>query len=245
MSTAGAPRDRDDEFARMEQEMTDRRSRPSLDARLAECEQLLVQAGHRVGGATAPLTDAFLEGDSYGANELSRVDLAVHDTCTQLEETCYVLLARQAPVAGDLRHVVAMLRCVQDVQRSANLLRHVASTLTWVHPPAMDEGLRTTVRQLGTTAADIFIEGVRAWERHDGLAAPELEQRDDQVDLLQRHLLVQLYTGQQSVEEAVSLALIARYFERVADHGVELARQYAYVLTGERVGESHADAGGR
>ena len=69
----------------------------------------------------------------------------------------------------------------------------------------------------------------------DALAANELEDADDQVDLLQKVLLTDLYTGEQSVEEAVSLALIARYYERIADHGVEIARQVSFVVTGDRV----------
>ena len=243
MSSTPGPDPSSDELSWMEDQMSARRGRAELDAMLEQCERLLVGSGQQVATSVVPLTEAFLEGDSYGASEIAKNELDVSGMTTELEDTCYLVLARQAPVAGDLRHVVSMMRCVQDVQRSANLLRHVASTLTWVHPPAMNEALRTTIRQLGTTSADIFTGGVAAWERHDGLAAPELEHHDDQVDLLQKHLLVELYTGQQSVEEAVSLALIARYFERVADHGVELARQYAYVRTGERVGETHADAG--
>jgi phosphate transport system protein len=76
---------------------------------------------------------------------------------------------------------------------------------------------------------------VDAWRRHDPLAATELQVRDDHADLLQKVLLTDIYTGSQSVEESVSLALIARYYERIADHGVEMARQVTYFLTGDRL----------
>lgn len=210
-------------------------ARVQFQQQLREVDELLVAVGRSVAASVLPLTDAFLEGDQYAADEVVAGPLGVDRSCLRLEEACYLLLARQAPVAGDLRRLVAVLRSVADVQRSASLLRHVASSLTWVHPPSMPEDLRQTIFQLGLVASEIFTAGVEAWDTHDALAANDLDGRDDQVDLLQKWMLTELYTGRQSVEEAVSLALIARYYERVADHGVELARHVAYYLTGNRL----------
>jgi len=210
-------------------------TRLTFQRELSACDERLVAVGRQVADAVGPVTESFLEADTHRAGELARTALNVDRRCIELEDACYLLLARQAPVASDLRRVVAILRCGADVQRSAHLLRHVAESLTWVHPPSMPEELRQTVGQLGGLAADIFAGAVEAWAQHDGLAVTDLDARDDEVDLLQKWLLTELYTGTQSVEEAVSLALIARYYERVADHGVELARQVAYFLTGDRV----------
>jgi phosphate transport system protein len=210
-------------------------SRVRFQERLATCDRALVSVGRTVGSAIAPVTAAFIEADTYAASELIGGPLQVDAECTRLEDACYLLLAREAPVAGDLRRVVAVLRSVADIQRSANLLRHVATALTWIHPPSMPDDLRQTIGQLGAMSGEIFLAGVTAWDAHDGLAANELDGADDQVDLLQKWLLTELYTGRQSVEEAVSLALVARYYERVADHGVEMARQVAYFLTGDRL----------
>lgn len=210
-------------------------ARHLFQQQLQQVNALLVAVGRTVSSGIVPITEAFLEADQYAAEEVANGPLAVDRSCLRLEEACYLLLARQAPVAGDLRQLVAVLRSVADVQRSASLLRHVGSSLTWVHPPSMPEDLRQTIFQLGLVASEIFTAGVEAWESHDALAANELDGRDDQVDLLQKWMLTELYTGRQSVEEAVSLALIARYYERVADHGVELARHVTYYLTGDRL----------
>lgn len=218
-----------------EQQRSPAGSRLEFQRQLAKADALLVAVGRRVADAIMPITEAFLQADTHRARELLENDLAVDHQCLRLEETCYLILARQSPVASDLRRVVAILRSVADVQRSANLLTHVANSLTWVHPPSMPEDLRQTIGQLGEVSAGVFAGAVDAWEGHDGLAANELDTRDDQVDLLQKWLLAELYTGNQSVEEAVSLALITRYYERVADHGVEMARQVAYFLTGDRL----------
>lgn len=218
-----------------EQHRTPAGTRLEFQRQLADCDAMLIRIARRVAGAIVPVTEAFLQADSHGAGELRANDLAVDRECLRLEEACYLIMARQAPVASDLRRVVAILRSVADVQRSANLLGHVANSLTWVHPPSMPEELRQTISQLGEVSAGIFWGAVDAWKNHDGLAANELDARDDQVDLLQKWLLAELYTGNQSVEEAVSLALITRYYERVADHGVEMARQVTYFLTGDRL----------
>ena len=216
-------------------------SRAEFQQQLADIDRLLIEVGLAVAERIKPVTAAFLQADIHAASDAVAADVAVDQRCVHLEEACYILLARQSPVAGDLRRIVAVLRSVADVQRSGNLLRHVADSLTWIHPPSMDAELRETIQQLGDVSSEIFFGGVRAWQHHDGLASTELEKRDDRVDLLQKYLLTELYTGNSSVEEAVSLALIARYYERIADHGVEMARQVTYFITGERVGDIGLD----
>lgn len=215
--------------------------RREFQEQLAAIDRRLVAAAERVRSSIVPVTTAFLEADAHEASRWREADVEVDRTCLELEETGYLLLARQAPVAGDLRRIVAVLRCVQDVQRSGDLIRHVAESLTWIHPPSLPEAIREVIRQLGDVADGMFAGAVEAWRTHDGLAAVELERADDQADLLQKVLLSELYSGRQTVEESVSLALIARYYERIADHAVEMARQVAYFLTGDRLPPLRAD----
>lgn len=226
----------EDPLEQLEQE---RRQRPvrrvEFRAQLDECDHLLIEVASGVAGAIAPVTTAFLQADRYVASEHIAGSGALRRRCIELEDASYLLLARQSPVAGDLRRIIAVLYCAREVQRSNLLLEHIAQSLTWVHPPSMPDHLRQVISQLGAVSSEIYHGAIEAWRCHDGLAAPELAARDDQVDLLQKVLLTELYTGQQSVEESVSLALISRYYERIADHGVELARQVSYFVTGDRV----------
>jgi phosphate transport system protein len=227
----------DDPLVRLEEQERNRPvTRVAFQEQLAQVDRQLVDVAALAAGAVAPVTTAFLEGDQYAASALVATARDVQRRCVELEEAGYVLLARQSPVAGDLRRIIAVLRCAREVQRTGNLIAHIAESLTWIHPPSMAEHLRQVVLQLGTVAGDVFARAVEAWRAHDGLAAPELETLDDKVDLLQKVLLTELYTGEQSVEESVSLALLGRYYERIGDHGVELGRQVAYFVTGDRVG---------
>lgn len=203
-------------------------------AQLNECDRMLIDVTRLVAGAVSPVTQAFLAADEHAGLGCLQQRGDVDRQCRRLEEACYVLLARQSPVGADLRRLVAILRSVADVQRTWALVSHVVGALRWVHPPALTQPLREIIGQLGMVSAEVFSGAADAWEQHDALAATDLEQRDDQVDLLQKSMLTELYTGPSSVEEAVSLALLARYYERVADHGVEIARHVAYMVTGHR-----------
>jgi phosphate transport system protein len=225
----------DDPLAALDAERRQPRgNRQEFQEQLAELEARLVTAAATVQESIRPATQALLEAD-LGAGEDAVATIAELDReCADLEEDCYALIARQGPVAGDLRRVAAVLRSIADVQRSSQLVRHIVASLAWIHPPAMPEELRQLIDQLGDMSAEIFAAAAAAWETHDALAANDLDARDDQVDLLQKLVLTELYTQQRTVEEGVSLALVARYYERIADHAVAIAHQVAYFLTGER-----------
>lgn len=225
-----------DPLERLEQQRRQQpRTRSEFTQELRNCDQALVRVGTVVADIIRPMTTAFLEGDEVTAQRLITKDDEVDRECRDLEERCYELIARQSPVAKDLRRIVGLLRSSQDVERSGDLIRHVGEALAWVHPPSFSPEVREHVQQLGTLTADLFRRALDAWKVHDGLAANELDKADDQVDLVQKHLLTDLYTQGTAASEAVSLALLARYYERIADHGVQIAREVAYYLTGERV----------
>lgn len=216
------------------------RHRRGFELELRHAEESVVAIGSQIGNLVHPMTETFLDGDAAAANELIKFDDVVNVECAALEDDIIRLMALQAPVAGDLRRVVATLRVTSSLERSWALLRHVGESLAWIHPPSLSNKLRETIAQLAEVSQQIYLGGIKAWEDRDAYAAKDLEDRDDQVDLLHKVLLTELYTGTQSVEESVSLALIARYYERIGDHGVDLAKQVAYVVTGQ-----HADIRGR
>ena len=230
----------DDPLTRLEAERREQGgSRQRLHDQLENLDRQLIALVRELTDRVVPGTNAFLEADSHRAISLTEADDELTQRCTELEETGYVLLATQSPVARDLRRTIAVLRSINDVQRAGNLLTHVLESLNWVHPPSLSNELRDYIRQLGSVSAEMFGYAARAWEQHDALAAEDLEHRDDEVDLLQKELLSELYTGTQSIEESVTLGLIARYYERIADHAVEITRHLTFFLTGDRLPDRH------
>ena len=226
----------DDPLARLEADRQEpANTRQRLDEQLQTLDDDLLALMRELGERVKPATSAFLEADNDTATSLEDADLSLTRRCTQIEEAGYLLLATQSPVAADLRHAIAVLRSVNDAQRSGNLLTPVGESLAWVHPPSLPIELRDSISHLGEISAEMLHSAADAWERQDALAAQDLERRDDQVDLLQKELLSDLYTGTQTIEESVSLGLIARYYERIADHAVELTRHLVFWQTGDRL----------
>lgn len=209
-------------------------SRVELSHGLDMCRDRLVELAEAVAQRIVPVTEAFLAADVAAAREQAAIEPLIRQGCTDLEDACLLLLARQSPVGRDLRRVVAVIRSISSVDRGAQLIVHVAQSLTWLNPPSMSPRLRSVLADLADQAAVVFRGGVEAVRASDGLAAVELQRTDDAVDLLHRQLLTELYSGDQSHDESISLALVARYYERLGDHGVELARQVTFAVTGTR-----------
>lgn len=199
-------------------------------------DDAFVTAGLQVAEAMPRMAAAFLAGDRSVMAEAEALAITTSDTCELVEEAGFVLLARQAPVSGDLRRLVALLRMTVDVHRSASLLRHACLTLKTFDPRFLVEPLRSQLAELAMQACSVFAAGVDAWRRRDALAVTDVDLRDEAVDELQVVLLRETQRGGDDVGEGMLvLGLLARYFERIADHGVEIARDAAFVATGQRI----------
>jgi phosphate transport system protein len=207
-------------------------ARHRLDELLDDLDMRLVTLLREIAQRIVPTTTAFLEANELAAASLKDADATLATRCNQLEDAGYLLLAMQSPVATDLRRTIAVLRSSNNVLRSSNLLTHIVTSLQWVHPPSLAADVSRTIERLGATSAAMFERATVAWEHRDGQAATDLEQRDDEVDMLQRHLVDQLVAGPQSTLESITLGLIARYYERIADHAVSLTRHLTYYING-------------
>lgn len=157
---------------------------------------------------------------------------AMHD---DTEQRCITLLALQAPVAGDLRMVVAALHAVGHLKRMGNLARHIALVARLKHPNPMISGkVRPVLARMGLLASQLAEDAATALEHQDPLSGCRLAVADDEVDALLRHLFGILFAQDWShgVEQAVDAALLGRYYERFGDHAVAIARLVCYMTTG-------------
>jgi phosphate transport system protein len=151
------------------------------------------------------------------------------------ERCCITLLALQAPVAGDLRVVVAALQAVGHLKRMGNLARHIALIARLKHPNPMIAGeVRPVLARMGLLASQLATDAATAVEHQDPLSGCRLAAADEEVDALHRHLFGILFAEGWShgVEQAVDAALIGHYYERFADHAVAIAEQVCYRATG-------------
>lgn len=210
--------------------------RVDFHSALDQLDDDFVRASLVVAESLPRLTREFIRGNKTSIEEAREMAADVDRQCLDIEENAFVLLARESPVSGDLRRIVALLRLVHDVERSASLLRHVSETLDRFDPRDLPAGIQDKVTELGDRATEVFRAGVDAWRRRDGLAVNEVDELDSQVDRLQEVLLAESAGLQAKLGgEMLVIGLIARYYERIADHGVALAQDAAFVVTGDRV----------
>jgi phosphate transport system protein len=155
--------------------------------------------------------------------------------CDDMDQRCVKLLVLQAPVATDLRVVVAAMHAVVDVERMCSLAQHVAKIARMKHPAApIPDEVRPVFARMGVLATGLAQDAATAIERRDPLSACRLAEADDEVDALRRRIFQILFSEDWShgVEPAVDTALIGRYYERFADHAVAIARQVSFLVTG-------------
>ena len=191
--------------------------------------------GH-VETAVRDATLALLEGDAEVAERVISGDDLIDEARTRVEESCLSLLSLQAPVARDLRVVVSALRMVSELERMGDLSVHVAKIARLRVPHlAVPEDARPTIEGMAATAEDMVVRVRQIITDQDVDAAIALGRDDEVMDQLRRRSFTELLSDDWShgVEAAVDIALLGRYFERIADHAVHVANRIVFVVTGE------------
>ena len=203
---------------------------------------------HKVTGMIPHGTDVLLLGDLTAADDLIGINDEVEQTALALEERCYGLLALQAPVAGDLRVIVASTKIIAEVDRSAGLVVNIskaARRLRDAHRPEAHCNLANMSRQ----AHQLFRFATEAFANADAPLAAALDDIDDNLDRLQVDLIQAIFEchadGRVDLPVAVQLALVCRFYERIGDHAVNIGERVRYMVTGwmpERVGMQGAES---
>jgi len=196
----------------------------------------LVQLTGTVRRAVADATKALLEADGQVAESVIDGDKEIDEATEVIEERALLLLATQQPVATDLRQLVATLRMIADLQRMGALSVHVAKVARRRMPDvAVPDLLHPTISSMAQVADQMIDSASRIVANRDVPAAFRLEEEDDEMDRLRKELFRLLLSDswEHGIEPAVDLALLGRYYERIGDHAVSMARRVVYLVTGE------------
>ena len=196
----------------------------------------LVHMSQVVSSAVRSSTTALLEADLHLAERVISEDEFLDAKQTDIEQRAFSLLARQAPVAGELRTLVAILRMVSELERMGDLAAHVAKIARLRYPEkAVPEALRDNFIHMGDVAEKMVVTAGQTLNDRNIQVAQELRARDEEMDELRRTQFRVLLSENWSygVEAAVDVALLGRYYERIADHAASMARRVIYVVTGE------------
>ncbi|EHK87172.1 phosphate signaling complex protein PhoU [Saccharomonospora azurea] len=210
----------------------------NLATRLAEMSVQVADAMERA-------TKALLESDLKLAEQVISDDRLVDDARADCEEQAYALLALQAPVATDLRIVLAAIHAAESLERMGDLALHVAKAARRRHPdPVLPANVQPYFADMGTIAVRLARKVEQIIKTRDVEAARSLEDDDDHVDDIHRHLfsVIMDKNWEHGVSTAVDVTLLGRFYERYADHAVSVARRMVFVVTGRMPGYSSSDA---
>ncbi|MBV8690707.1 MAG: phosphate signaling complex protein PhoU [Actinobacteria bacterium] len=203
---------------------------------LEEIDQKVVQLFALVSEGLSAATDAFLAGDREAAKQLIDRDKVIDSLYVDVEEIVYRQLATQSPMAGDLRFLLSVLRIVPELERSGDLAEHIAARAARGVASALTPRIRGLVEQMGLVGTEMWRMAADAYAERDGAAATELNERDDELDELHVSLTAELVSGQLTVPIALEMALVARFYERLGDHAVNIGERIRYIAAGSLSG---------
>jgi phosphate transport system protein len=203
-----------------------------LDALTAQLGEMCGMAGVAMERAT----QALLQADLMLAEQVITDHEQISMMSARAEESAFVLLALQAPVAGDLRAIVGSIQIVADVDRMGALALHVAKIARRRHPQhALPEEVNGYFAEMGRVAVELGNAAQEVVVSHDPEKAARLREEDDAMDDLHRHLFTVLMDRdwKHGVSAAVDVTLLGRFYERFADHAVEIGRRVIFQVTGK------------
>lgn len=206
-----------------------------LPERLWELAELV---GRMCAGATEAMqlaTAALVDGRDRLAVKVIAEGSSADELRSRLEQVASEALVLHGPVAGDLRAVVAAIRGAGDAERMAKLALHVAEAAHRRHPGvAVPVEVAPAFRAMGQCAVGLGRKAAEVARTRNVLLAVDLQAEDDTMDELHRRVFSVLMhpSWPHGVAAAVDVALLARWYERFADHTVKIARQTVYAVTG-------------
>ena len=210
--------------------------RDAFHKELEAIDQEIVRMGALIEKSTEETTTALVECNKALAQRVMDGDEAIDEMFLDIEKRSLTLMAQQAPVAGDLRLIVAILRVNNDLERAGDLAYNIAKL---VHLEDLREpspkAVKSLVSELGLAAGRLMSNAIDVWASKDEAYAAGLQQQDDAVDDLHARLINELLQlkDEAAIPSAIRLAMVGRYFERIADHAVNVGELVCYYVTGD------------
>ena len=204
----------------------------AADSALDDVDSLLIRMFALVSNGLAAATEAFLDGDRVAARAVVASDPHVDELQLQVEERVERRLTDGPAAPTEVRLLISMLRIAPELERSGDLIEHIALRT----PQRLTDGLTARARGLladmGATASMLWAGAGAAYADRDPTRVDQLRLLDDALDDLHVRFTAELVKGSSSIAEAIELGLIARFYERLGDHAVNVARRIRYLTDG-------------
>ena len=197
----------------------------------------------RLGAMTTEMipqgTEVLLRGNLRDAEKVIRSDEAVNALALEIEEQCYSILALQAPMASELRRIVAIIKLTAEIERSADLMVNVCKATRRMYGSTLTPRIRGVVGSMSKEAQKMMKLAIDSFADRDADLAAALADIDDELDELNRDMVEAVFEAAEAksigLAASVQLALIARYYERIGDHAVNVGERVIYMVTGSLI----------
>jgi phosphate transport system protein len=210
--------------------------RTAFHHQLMDLRSEIAKLAARVTESIPRATEILLAQDLEGAEYMVLGDDEIDARSLELDDACYALLALQSPVAGDLRRIVAAMRIIADIERSADLAVNICKAARRIYGHQLDPRLRGIIQRMGDQATKLFKEATEAYLTDDAPRAAALDDMDVYLDDLQREFVQAIFSCHSAekleLQVAVQLAVVARFYERIGDHAVNIGERVRFLVTG-------------
>lgn len=203
---------------------------------LDDLDASLVRLGAMVSELIPRGTEVLLTGNLVEAQRLIDADDEIDLLSLEIEEAVFGVMALQSPVAGDLRHLTTVLKAVGELERSADLMANICKAARRMYGSPMTPKIRGVVDAMSNEARHLVQLAMEAFVDGDDALASALADIDDKLDDLNREMIEVVFAAHADeaidLAAAVQLALVARYYERIGDHAVNIGERVAFMITG-------------
>ncbi len=215
-----------------------------------QLDELRVNTARISAGVTELIprvTEILLDSDLEGAEFVILGDAEYDERSAEVEEKCFNMIALQQPMAHDARALVSTIKLIADVERSADLCVNICKAARRIYSHELDAHLRGIIRKCGDQATLLFKEATEAYLQDDGVRAAAIADMDTYLDDLHRQFVQTIFeshaAGSIDLQIAVQLALVARFYERIGDHAVNIGERTRYIVSGWVPDQPYAESG--
>lgn len=204
-------------------------SREEFDRELESIEAKVIELFGMIAEDLPVATKALLTGSREAAQVLAEREQAIDALYVEIEELANRLILLQSPVAADLRFLLSVLRIVPELERSHDLVVQIASAGSHLLDADLSPRTRGLVERMGELVSSMWRQAADSWYQRDQSVAAVLNERDDEMDELYVSLTAELASGRMAMPVTMEMTLVARCYERLGDHAVNISRRVVYL----------------
>ena len=209
--------------------------RNKFDQQLLQLNEDLIDMGALCKEAVADAMTALLNSDKQARQKAFLTEYEIDNKEREIESLCMKLLLQQQPVARDLRNISAALKMISDMERIGDQASDIADITKFLENSELTQHVH--IQQMAESAMSMLTDSIDAFVKKDLLLARKVMNEDDSVDELfnqiKKELIQEIAQNPEEGELCIDMMMIAKYFERIGDHVVNIAEWVEYSVTGE------------